>query len=97
MSVPRNEILYREDFRRDVFRLPAKIQDRLAELIEILRENPFDSRLHAKRLGPPLHGAFSFRITRDYRVGFEFVAPHSIRLLVADRRDSIYKRMKRLL
>lgn len=97
MSVPPNEIIYEEDFRRDVHDLPRKIQDKLGFLVEILRENPFDPRLHTKHLGSPLQGAFSFRITRDYRAGFEFSGPHTIRLLIADTRDKIYKRLLRKL
>lgn len=97
MSVLPNEIIYEEDFRKDVLDLPKKIQDRLGLLIEILGADPFDPRLHTKRLGPPLRGAFSFRITRDYRVGFEFSGPHLIRLLAADTRDRIYRRLTRKL
>lgn len=93
MSDPQNEIIYEKDFRRDVYNLPRKVQDKLGFLIEILRADPFDSRLHSKRLGPPLHGAFSFRITRDYRVGFEFKGTGTIRLLAADKRDKIYQRL----
>lgn len=95
MSVPQNEIIYEKDFRRDVYSLPRKVQDKLGFLIGILHVNPFDSRLHTKRLGPPLQGAFSFRITRGYRVGFEFKGAGIIRLLAADRRDKIYQRLLR--
>ncbi len=95
MSVPSNEIIYEADFKKDVYNLPSKVQDKLGALIEILRKNPFDSRLHTKRLGAPLHGVLSFRITRDYRVGFKFVANHTIKLLIADARDNIYKRLLR--
>ncbi len=97
MSVPQNEIIYEESFRRDIRDLPEKVQNKLGLLVEILREDPFDPRLHAKHLGPPLQSAFSFRITRDYRVGFEFSNPNTIRLLVADTRDKIYRRLLRKL
>ena len=95
MSAPPNEVIYEKDFRRDVYNLPVKVQDKLGLLIQTLRENAFNPRLHTKRLGPPLHGAFSFRITRDYRVGFEFIAPRTIKLLIADTRGNIYKRLLR--
>ncbi|MDP3725255.1 MAG: hypothetical protein Q8R20_02155 [Nanoarchaeota archaeon] len=97
MSVPKNEITYEEAFQKDVRELPKKVQDKLGLLIAVLGENPFDPQLHAKPLGPPLHGAFSFRITRDYRVAFEFSAPHVIKLLLADNRNRIYERLKRKL
>lgn len=95
MSAPQNEIIFEDDFRRDAHGLPGRTQDKLAALIEILRENPYDSRLHTKPLGPPLQGVFSFRITRDYRVGFEFAASHTVKLLIVDTRDNIYRRLLR--
>lgn len=95
MSAPLHEIIYEKDFGKDVRNLPRKAQDKLGMLLGILRENPFDNQLHTKRLGAPLHSAFSFRITRDYRVGFEFVASHAIKLLIVDTRDNIYKRLLR--
>ncbi len=79
---------------RMLTRFPGKFRINF-ELIEILRDNAFDPHLHTKPLGPPLRGIFSFRITRDYRVGFEFNAPRVVRLLAVDKRDQIYKRLER--
>ena len=95
MSVPPNEIVYEPGFRKDVHGLPPVIQEKLADLIIVLAEDPFDPLLHTKRLNPPLQKVFSFRITRDYRVGFTFDASHTIRLLIADTRDHIYQRLER--
>ena len=95
MSVPGNELIYDKDFLKDVRRLPSETQDKLAELMTILRGDPFAPLLHTKPLSAPLEGMFSFRITRDWRVGFKFGAPHVIQLLAADRRDKIYKRLLR--
>ena len=95
MSAPQNEIKYSQDFVRDVRKLPGSIQEKLGELLGILREDAFDPRLHSKPLSVPLQGVFSFRITRDYRVGFEFSGPFTIKLLITDRRDRIYKRLQR--
>ncbi len=95
MSDPRNEIIYEKDFLQDSRKLPAECQHKLAELLEILQDDPFDFRLHTKPLSAPLQGLFSFRITRDYRVGFKFRAARVIQLLAVDRRDKIYKRLLR--
>ncbi|MDP1688958.1 MAG: type II toxin-antitoxin system RelE/ParE family toxin [bacterium] len=95
MSDQRNEIVYDKDFLKDVRKLPEESQSKLAELIEILEEDVFDSRLHTKPLSAPLQGMFSFRITRDYRVGFKFLSTHTIKLLAVDNRDKIYKRLRR--
>ena len=92
----RNEIEFGTGFLKDVRNLPNGITKKTSTLLEILRENAFDSRLHVKPLGSPLKHMYSFRITRDWRVGFMFVGSHRIRLLVVDHRDSIYKRMKNL-
>ncbi len=95
MSKLSNEIIYEDGFLRDVRRMPRAIQDKLAFLLDIFRDNPFDSRLHTKQLSYPLKNIYSFRITRDYRAGFVFVESHKIKLLAANKRDQIYKKLKR--
>lgn len=97
MSVLPNEIIYEKDFWKDACDLPKKVQNKLAKLIEILRKNPFDTRLHTKYLESPLRGAFSFRIVRDYRVGFVFTGSHTVKLLLVDTRGKIYQRLLRKL
>lgn len=95
MSGPaRNEIVYGPGFFKDADSLPKEAKHKLADLIEILADNVFDPRLHTKLLGPPLKDKYSFRITRDWRVGFMFSGPHRVKLLVADHRNRIYERMK---
>lgn len=91
-----NDIVYGALFVKDVRKLPHEAQEKLSDLFPLLRVNVFDSRLHTKALSVPLAGRFSFRITRDWRVGFRFMAPRTVHLLVADRRDRIYKRLARL-
>ena len=91
----RNEIFYDSDFLKDIKQLPTEAQRKLSELIELLRGNAFDPRLHTKPLSVPLQGTFTFRITRDYRVAFKFRGAHLIQLLLADKRDKIYERLKR--
>jgi len=91
-----NEIRYGDGFLKDVRKLPRDAQDKLANLIALLRADAFDPRLHTKALSTPLIGRFSFRITRDWRVGFQFAAPHVIQLLVVDHCDRIYRRLARL-
>lgn len=92
----KNEIVYGEGFVKDVRKLPSEVQEKLARMISLLARDISDGRLHVKALSIPLVGKYSFRITRDWRVGFKFVAPRTVMLLVADRRDKIYKRLERL-
>ncbi len=97
MSAPRqNEIIYGHGFLRDVAKLPRDVREKLAQLLGILVVDAFDSRLHTKPLGAPLKDKYSFRITRDWRIAFEFSGQNIIKLLVADHRDQIYKRLERL-
>ncbi len=92
----RNELEYGDGFSGDLKKLPREVVEKLSFLLGLLGEDAFDPRLHTKSLGPPLKDKYSFRITRDWRVGFMFSAPHRIKLLVADNRDRIYERMRRL-
>jgi len=96
-EVSKNKIVYGDGFLRDVRKLPKEVQSKLADLLTLLALNAFDSRLHSKALGIPLEGVYSFRVTRDWRVGFIFIASHEIKLLAVDNRDAIYQRLKRLL
>ncbi|PIR86928.1 MAG: hypothetical protein COU11_02845 [Candidatus Harrisonbacteria bacterium CG10_big_fil_rev_8_21_14_0_10_49_15] len=89
------KIFFDKDFEKDVKRLPKKIQNKLADLLTVAQKNIFDPRLHVKSLKSPLSDFLSFRITRDYRVGFMFTPREDIQLLVADKRDKIYKRLAR--
>ena len=57
----------------------------------ILQNNPFHPLLHTKKLTGQLAGFFSFRITRDYRVIFEFSDPDTLRLIRAADRKEIYR------
>ncbi len=84
-------LIYSKDFIKAVKLLPKHIQKKLSILLEILREDSFNQKLHTKPLTGLLKGYYSFRITRDWRVIFNFLNPKTIFLIdVAHRRD-IYK------
>lgn len=84
-------ILYGSHFLKAARALPAEQQKKLATLIELLAENPFDPRLHSKPLGNELAGLYSFRITRDWRVMFRFSSPEEIVLVDTGHRKNIYR------
>jgi mRNA-degrading endonuclease RelE of RelBE toxin-antitoxin system len=84
-------IVYDPLFLKQVRDLPRAQQQKLARLIAILRDNPYDPRLHTKKLGPPLEGQFSFRITRDWRAIFRFSAPTDIFIMRVKHRKDIYR------
>lgn len=78
-------------FVKDARGLPKSEQTKLASLLVLLQNNPFDSRLHTKPLSEPLHGLFSFRIARDWRALFKFLGPREILLLRVRHRKDIYR------
>ena len=92
-----NEIIFSDGFVRDIRKIPQITQQKLTKLIPLLKNNAFDPRLHTEPLAIPLDGAYAFRITRGWRVGFKFIAPYTIKLLVVDDRGQIYQRLRRLL
>ena len=96
MSAPQeNRVLFDRDVARDIDRLPHEAHEHFVELLTLLKQDAFHPLLHTKPLSPPLQGMFSFRIARDYRVGFKFYSSHAVLLLAVDRRDKIYQRLER--
>ena len=64
---------YTSDFRKTYKKLPRNVQDLVDRKDRIFRSNPFHPRLKTHKLHGPLDGLWSFWISRDYRVLFEFV------------------------
>ena len=85
------KIVYGNGFLKSLSRFPPDIQKKTASLLEFLQNNPFHPLLHTKKLTGRLAGFFSFRITRDYRVIFEFSDPDTLRLTRAADRKEIYR------
>ncbi|PIV45340.1 MAG: hypothetical protein COS25_00310 [Candidatus Nealsonbacteria bacterium CG02_land_8_20_14_3_00_37_10] len=85
-------LLYTDSFLRSTRKLPKPQQDKLAFLLEALQKNPFHPKLHTKSLVGPLTGFYSFRITRDWRVIFQFVSPETIKLIEIGPRKDIYQK-----
>ena len=85
-------IIYHQNFLKSAEKLPKIQQEKLARLLELLENNPFHSLLHTKRLAKELTGFLSFRITRDWRVIFQFLKPDVIQLLRVKHRKDIYRK-----
>ena len=82
-------VVFSTNFHRSTERIPAKQDTKLARLLELLQQNPYHPKLHTKVLTGDLSGFYSFRITRDWRVFFQFLDPGTIQLLrVVHRRDA---------
>ena len=85
-----NELIYSDRFVKQVKNLPKPILPKLAQKLELLAADPFQPPLHSKRLTGKFSGYCSFRITRDYRVIFQFVSLNTIRLHKVAHRKDIY-------
>lgn len=85
------KLKYGNNFLKSSGKLPLSTQNKLAGMLTILQENPFHTALHTKKLSNPLFGFYSFRITRDWRVIFQFLDAESIKLLRVGHRKDIYR------
>ena len=63
-----------ETFDQLFSELPRKIQEKAAGKAEFFKANPFSPILRTEKLHPKKHDVWSFRVDRDYRVVFKFVA-----------------------
>ncbi len=84
-------VYYAKKFLKQVKSLPIVQQKKLTQMIELLRQNPNDSRLHSKRLQGEMKDLLSFRITRDWRVTFRFFESDSVEIMEVEHRKDIYR------
>lgn len=84
-------VLATERFLDEVARLPKPQQQKLANLLVKLQENPFHPTLHTKSLKGALTGLYAFRITRDWRVIFQFQDARTVQLLRTKNRKDVYR------
>ena len=85
------KVLLGKRFLKSVNTLPVDVQKKLDRLLELVKNDPYHSLLHTKRLSGDMTGYLSFRITRDWRVIFQFVSPNEIQLIELGNRKNIYK------
>lgn len=84
-------VYYSDNFFKHVEKFDHKQQAKLARLIVLLKENPFQSRLHTKSLSGNLSGLYSFRVKRDLRVLFKILSADEIILVNIGHRKDIYR------
>lgn len=85
------KVLFTGRFLKSAASLPKNTQEKLAVLLELVERNPFHPKLHTKPLAGKLSGFYSFRITRDWRAIFQFIAIDSLQLLEVGNRKDIYR------
>lgn len=84
-------VYYSDHFKKQAKKLTEKQQDKLARLVVLLKENPFNSRLKTKPLTGKFIGIYSFRIERNFRALFKFLSQSEILLFNVGHRKDIYR------
>ncbi len=86
------EIVFSHGFLKSAQTIPPSAQQKLSRLLKQLEQDPFYPALHTKRLSGNLAGFLSFRITRDWRVIFQFLEARKVQLLRVRHRKDIYQK-----
>lgn len=84
-------IVYSDDFHKQFYRLPNRIQKLYRVKEKNFRNDWRNSRLDIKKLKDHLF-PFSFRINRQYRVLFIFVQENKVLFGAIGHRKDVYKR-----
>lgn len=84
-------LVYHRHFKKTAKQLPKAQREKLGTLLLTLQKDPFHSTLHTKRLGGEMAGLLSFRITRDWRVLFQFMDQQTVQLLRVKNRKDVYE------
>jgi mRNA-degrading endonuclease RelE of RelBE toxin-antitoxin system len=77
-------------FDRLFSELPRGIQEKAARKAKLFKENPFSPVLRTEKLHPKKHDVWSFRIDRDYRIVFKFVAKGHAEFRFIGHHNKIY-------
>jgi mRNA-degrading endonuclease RelE of RelBE toxin-antitoxin system len=84
------KIILTDRFSKSFKKLPVEIRDFYLKQEAIFRESWRDPRLHLKKISG-LGLAFSFRLTRNYRVLFYFQNQDTAIFFEIDHRKNIYR------
>ncbi|OGF73638.1 hypothetical protein A3J56_00665 [Candidatus Giovannonibacteria bacterium RIFCSPHIGHO2_02_FULL_46_20] len=84
-------IFFDNKFIKDFKKLPRETHEDTDRLLALVKEDPFHSLLHTKKLGGPLAGLYSFRV-KEYRVLFRIEKPDTVFLIEIGNRKDIYKK-----
>lgn len=73
----------------------ASMKELVRERITLFQKNPDDSRLDSHPLRKRLKGKWTFSITGDIRIVFEWLGAHRVRFLTIGGHEVVYGRSKR--
>lgn len=85
------QVVYGNRFLKSAKSLPGVQQQKLATLLSYLEQNPYHPLLRSKHLSGDLMGLLSFRISRDWRVIFQFIDARTVQLLHVAHRKEMYR------
>ncbi|MBI5411952.1 type II toxin-antitoxin system RelE/ParE family toxin [Candidatus Peregrinibacteria bacterium] len=85
-------IHYHREFIKEFKKLPKEIQKKLAILEGLFELSCYHPELHTKKLQGKLSSCYAFRVTRDYRVIFQFTAYSEVIFLAVKHRKDIYQK-----
>ncbi|MBI2048850.1 MAG: type II toxin-antitoxin system mRNA interferase toxin, RelE/StbE family [Candidatus Liptonbacteria bacterium] len=84
-------VVFGNKFIKSAKVLPVKSREKLDRLVDLLEKDPHYPLLHTKELTGDMAGFWSFRITREWRVLFQFLSFDTIQLLKVEHRKDIYR------
>ena len=84
------QILFTEKFKKSFAKLPAKIQNKFKERIDIFIKSPGHPLLKIHPLKGHLAGFRAFSVTGDYRVIFRIVAEDTVKLIDIGTHSQVY-------
>jgi len=84
-------IVFSDKFIKSTKVLTPKLQVKLDKLIGLLAKDTYFPLLHTKELTGGMTGFWSFRITREWRVLFQFLSTDTIQILRVGHRKDIYR------
>jgi mRNA-degrading endonuclease RelE of RelBE toxin-antitoxin system len=82
-------IIQTKEFQKELLRLPLQIRKIYKKQEEFFLINPKDPRLHVEKLKGC--STFSLRVTRQYRILFEFVEENLALFVSIGHRKDIYR------
>lgn len=84
---------YEQDLR-ELFEKESQLHDKIDISIDRFKENPHDTRLRTHALRKRLKGKYSFSITNDVRIVFEWVGKTRVRFLAIGSHTNAYGKKK---
>lgn len=84
------EIVLTREFEKRYARLPVFIQKKAEKQTSLFSKNPFYPSLHTEKLNPKGKEVWSFRIDRQYRIFFRFLAANRVLFLTVGPHGWIY-------